>query len=342
MKKTLLSILLLLKAVCVTPYVVTSYYELVESGATTSTKYVAAPTGTATISGLTTSSSASDHLFTYVHVQLPSGVGEPISSQSTALNTEHAVLVTYSLCTNTSTSTLSTNTHGTVVYLAVPPVTKTIPIPLPSNVAETLTPTATQAMEVLNLNPDPTSTQVAILNPTDVDPIEFAYLSDVYQPKGCVVQTVTSAIDYRNACKNGPEARKPQNSEVKMSCGELNPCCFDCILHQRDCDDESACGLPHVSDGYGDYGFCADGYTYYSGGATKTDRRFTEDAPTMTAGEWTDEQRENDRNGRKSIEPTSTSSTSGAADRAVWGGMRAFFTCWVAGMLIISASGLTV
>jgi hypothetical protein len=274
-----LLVFLLLGSVHASPYMVTSYYMRVEStvdpGTTrsgytrtasirTRTEYIS-PTITA--SPLRASTTISDHLFTHVHVELPAGAGVPLT-QFSSTSTLYGVPITYSRCTSRVDDS----------SVAVPPFSTT---PIYVRVPPDISP-LTRYTTTSHLFGNVTSTYpVVIAHPTDVDPVEYASFSSAYQPVSCLA--ATTSVDYRNACEFGPVSRRNPSSDI--SCGEMNPCCFDCrekmVTCVRNCDGYD----------FRDFRDCTDGRRYYADSEPSIHEIYTLDPPKETVGEWSDDQR---------------------------------------------------
>lgn len=67
------------------------------------------------------------------------------------------------------------------------------------------------------------------------------------------------------------------------------------------------------------------------------DERHTINAPTVTAGEWTEEQRRNDNSGRDSNADASSGAAVGKGD---WEGMGLLISCVLTGLVVIGAGVL--
>ncbi|PGH21418.1 hypothetical protein AJ80_03209 [Polytolypa hystricis UAMH7299] len=185
---------------------------------------------------------------------LPSSLSTPANRTVSA---HYAVVITYSRCTSTVSRS----------QVDLPAITKTVPV-YPSDDAG-LTPISTYTAEVTFFDASATTSPVAIVQPADVDPIEFAYQSNHYQPSHCLLAVASKLINYRDACETGPSDRKPRDPGYK--CGDLNPCCFDCSIMVR------------ARDGWAD---CADGIRYWSDGDTQIQKYRPATASPTSAG-WT-------------------------------------------------------
>ncbi|RJE20494.1 hypothetical protein PHISCL_07164 [Aspergillus sclerotialis] len=257
------------------PYEVTEYYEVVtlteNDGLTldftndpflkTSTQYIT-PTGTAIPSPLT-AQTTTDTLedVTYVNIHLPTGAGDPVSSQEENMR-QIAVPITYSQCT--------TSVSGT--EYALPDTTTHASIFLPPDVAAAMSTITVYPSDIYNsFIPDSTPYPVALVDPAGIDPTDFASLSHHNQARNCL--TATASVDYRHACDVRPAFGKGGSG-----CGDLNPCCFDCdaytYLHY--CIGNCA----RNSNNY--HMRCANGLGYYSGTATPLDANYTRAPPTRT------------------------------------------------------------
>lgn len=277
---------LLFRPVFSTPYAVTEYYQVLtvtEEEATTinydndfvytrsprldtTTQYIT-PTATAVPSALTAQTSTDTYYdVTVVKLHLPTGAGKPIQTESGSSSTRLLVPVTYSKCTTYSSGT----------DYAIPPITKSPVIYLTPPVAAKMSVLSTFVSHEYKTYYTATSTyEVAVIDPAGLDPVDFASLSSVAQPFSCL--TATATVDYRHACEVGSTARMEGRG-----CGELNPCCYDCLRLKWQCFG-GRCTQKHVGE---TFQRCADGVDYYSGNVTEVDEKYTKALPKKTKGDW--------------------------------------------------------
>ena len=223
----------------------------------TSTQYIT-PTGTSIPSPLTAQTTYdSNSEMTYVNIHLPTGAGSPISSPQEKV-TDFAVPISYEECTHTT---------GPKYFYRVGRYATYSPR---SEVAANISTISVYSGETYDsYASQKTSFPVALLDPSGIDPTDFASLSYNNQPRTCM--TSTMSVDYRHACSVGPDSRKGGSG-----CGDLNPCCFDCDAYNYYCVGKCA------RDSKQHHMKCADGLEYYSGTATPLDPEFTESPPMVT------------------------------------------------------------
>lgn len=193
-------------------------------------------------------------------------VGNRLDRRDSQLPTYAAVAITYSSCT---TELLTTK-------LAVSPVTEFDRVFLDWDGLGSITPTTsyiTTSMDIIMSTL--TTFGVQLINPSDLPPIGLASRSAVAQPHNCLRATTT--VDYRQACETGKDYEK--ENEWSIKCGELNPCCYDCLHF------DVKCIFGYCDDR--DYLLCFNGVKYYEGGGTGVDSQYHLSYPTMALSEYT-------------------------------------------------------
>ncbi|KAK2790990.1 hypothetical protein FQN53_007177 [Emmonsiellopsis sp. PD_33] len=255
--------------VSASPYLVTDYVqEIVETSPYTRTKTILiTPTADPVPSPIKTAQSTNQiYPMTVVQIQLPPGAGKPIT-ETELPSWDPYVPLTYSQC---SDSTYKDSEPTT--FTVADKTTQVLVNGIARRVIADMTPlTVYETTDKAN----PTGHTIALLNPSDIDPIQLASVSAQFQPRTCA--TATTTIDYRQACKTGKKYEMPTGVPASYDCGEMNPCCFGCKEYRWTCLMNCA-GVP---DGQKFYR-CADGVDYYPfGGPPVTTRA---DGAVVTMG----------------------------------------------------------